>query len=138
MRVKYPSVVVLVTQLFLTLGHSMDYRLPSSSVHVIFQARILEWVAIPFSRGSSQPRNQTQVFCITGGWILYHLSHRRTCIPISIHDHDQILRSCHVHQVTELSFYCSSWSNHWLIWLMVFPGMYICVWCVCWIAQQFH
>ena len=36
------------------------------SVHGILQARILEWVAIPFSRGSSQPKNRTQVFCIEG------------------------------------------------------------------------
>jgi len=50
----------------------MDYRLPVSSVHGILQARILEWVAIPFSRGSSPPRDQTQVFCIAGR--LYHLS----------------------------------------------------------------
>ena len=39
----------------------VDYNLPSSSVHRIFQARILEWVASPFSRGSSQPRDRTQV-----------------------------------------------------------------------------
>ena len=37
----------------------MDYSLPGSSVHEIFQARILEWVAIPFSRGSSPPRIET-------------------------------------------------------------------------------
>ena len=41
----------------------MDY-----TVYGIFQARILEWVAIPFSRGSSQPRNQTQVSDIAGGF----------------------------------------------------------------------
>ena len=40
----------------------MDY-----TVHGILQARILEWVAIPFSRRSSQPRDQTQVSCIAGG-----------------------------------------------------------------------
>ena len=39
----------------------MDY-----TVHGIVQARILEWVAIPFSRGSSQPRDRTQVSCIAG------------------------------------------------------------------------
>ena len=39
----------------------MDCCPPGSSVHEIFQARILEWVAISFSRGSSQPRDQTQV-----------------------------------------------------------------------------
>ena len=44
----------------------MDYSLPGSSVHGILQARILEWVAMPFSRGSSQPRNWTWVSCITG------------------------------------------------------------------------
>ena len=37
-------------------------------VHGILQARILEWVAIPFSRGSSQPRDQTQVSHIAGGF----------------------------------------------------------------------
>ena len=37
-----------------------------SSVHGILQARILEWVAIPFSRGSSQSRDQTEVSCIAG------------------------------------------------------------------------
>ena len=47
----------------------MDYSLPGSSVHGISQARILERVAIPFSRGSSQPRNQTRISCIAGGLI---------------------------------------------------------------------
>ena len=42
------------------------YSLPGSSAHGIIQARILEWVAIPFSRGSSQPRGQIQVSCIAG------------------------------------------------------------------------
>ena len=37
-------------------------------VHGILQARILEWVAFPFSRGSSQPRDQTQDSCIAGGF----------------------------------------------------------------------
>ena len=39
----------------------MDYSLPGSSIHGIFQARVLEWAAISFSKGSSQPRDQTQV-----------------------------------------------------------------------------
>ena len=38
------------------------------TVHGILQARILEWVAFPFSRGFSQPRDQTQVSCIAGGF----------------------------------------------------------------------
>ena len=44
-----------------TLCDPMDCSLPGSSVQGIFQARILEWVAISFSRGSSQPRDRTQV-----------------------------------------------------------------------------
>ena len=44
----------------------MDYSLPGSSVHGILQARILEWVAIPLSRGSFWPRDRTQVSCIAG------------------------------------------------------------------------
>ena len=47
-----------------TLWDPMDYSLPGSSVHGILQARILEWVAISFSRGSFQPRDRTQVSCI--------------------------------------------------------------------------
>ena len=56
-----------VAQSCLTLCHPMDCRsLPRSSVHGIFQARVLEWVAISFSRGSSRPRDWTQVFRIVG------------------------------------------------------------------------
>ena len=44
----------------------MDYSLPGSSVRWILQARILEWVAFPFSRGSSQPRDWTQDSCTAG------------------------------------------------------------------------
>ena len=43
----------------------------SSSVHVIFQARMLEWVAIPFSRGSSWPRDWTQVSCLAADSLLF-------------------------------------------------------------------
>ena len=49
-----------------TLCESMDCSPPGFSIHGILQASILEWVAIPFSRGSSQPRNQTRVSCFTG------------------------------------------------------------------------
>ena len=49
-----------------TLCDPMDYSPLGSSVHGIFQARILEWVSISFSRGSSWPRDRTQVSCIAG------------------------------------------------------------------------
>ena len=60
---------VLVTQSCLTLRDFMNYKLPGSSVHGILQARILEWVAIPFSRGSSWSRDQTWVSCIAGRFL---------------------------------------------------------------------
>ena len=60
------EVKVLVTQLCLTLCNSLNCSLPGSSVHGILQARILEWVAMPFSKGSSWPRNQTAVSLIAG------------------------------------------------------------------------
>ena len=55
-----------VAQLCPTLSDPMDCSLPGSSIHGIFQARILEWVAISFSRRSSQPRDWTQVSHIVG------------------------------------------------------------------------
>ena len=58
--------------------HPMDYSWPGSFVHGVSQARMLEWVAISFSRRSSQPRNQTRVSDI-GRWILYYLATRRAC-----------------------------------------------------------
>ena len=60
-----------VTQPCPTPCNTMECSPPDSSVHGIFQARTLEWVAISFSRGSSQPRDQTCISCI-GRWILYH------------------------------------------------------------------
>ena len=64
------------TQLCPTLCDPMDCSLQGYSVHWIFQARVLEWVAISFSRGSSRPRDQTQVSRIAGRQILYHLNHQ--------------------------------------------------------------
>ena len=62
----FPVHGVLVTQSCPTLCDPMDYSPPGSFVHGILQARILEWVAILFSRGSSQPRDWTWVSCIWG------------------------------------------------------------------------
>ena len=52
---------MLVAQSYLILCNSMDCSLPGSSVHTILQARTLEWVAIPFSRGSSQTQESNPV-----------------------------------------------------------------------------
>ena len=52
----------------------MDCSPPGSSVHGILQVRILEWVAISLSKGSSPPRDQTHVSCVSciGSWVPYH------------------------------------------------------------------
>ena len=55
-----------VAQSCLTLCDPMDCSLPDSSIHGIFKATVLEWVAISFSRGSSWPRDRTQVSRIVG------------------------------------------------------------------------
>ena len=68
--------VCVRAQLCLTLCNPMGYSPPASSVHGILQTRILEWVAISFSRGSSRLRDQTLV-SYTGRWILYHCTTRR-------------------------------------------------------------
>ena len=67
--------VCLVAQSCLTLCDPMDCSPPGSSVLGISQVRILEWVAISSSRGSSWPRDQTILSCI-GRWILYHWANR--------------------------------------------------------------
>ena len=54
-----------VTQSCLTLCDPMDCSSPGSSVHGMFQPRMLEWVVISYSRGSSPPRDRTLVFCIS-------------------------------------------------------------------------
>ena len=56
----------LVAKSCLTLCDPTDCNPPGSPVHGIFQVRILEWVAIPLSRGSSQPRDWSLVLCIVG------------------------------------------------------------------------
>ena len=74
-------VVVLVPKLCPTLCDSMDYSLPGSFVHGITQARILELVAISFSRGSFQLRDWTRI-SYTGRWILYHWATKKAQVYI--------------------------------------------------------
>ena len=73
-RVAVSMSVSSVAQSCLTLCNTMDCSLPGSSVHQILQARIVEWAAISFSRGSSWFRDQTRISCTfwIGRQILYH------------------------------------------------------------------
>ena len=62
----YKYICVKSLQSCLTFCNPMNCSFPGSSVHGILQIRILEWVAIVFSRGSSQPRDQISISCIAG------------------------------------------------------------------------
>ena len=68
----------LVAQLYPLFCDPMDYSSPGSSIHETLQARILEWIAISFSRGSSWLKNRTHI-CVscTEKWILYHWTTRK-------------------------------------------------------------
>ena len=74
------------SQSYLTLCNRMDYSPPSSSVHGIFQARILQYIASSFFRGSSRPRDQTHLSCAfcVGRWVLCQL--RQLGKPIFLHE----------------------------------------------------
>ena len=77
------SIIILVAQSCLTLCHPMDCSLPGSSVHRILQARILEWVAISFSRGSSWPKDQTWISCIEGKFLTFWTT-REACVSTGL------------------------------------------------------
>ena len=77
-----PHVCILVAQLCPTLCGPVDCSSPGSSVHWIFQAKILEWVAIPFSKGSSWPRDRTQVSCIAGRFLTLWAT-KETSLPLN-------------------------------------------------------
>ena len=93
----------------------MDHSPPGSSVHRILQVRILEWVAMPFSRGSSQPRDQTSISYIsgTGRWFFTTsatLEAHETCGMLQIHefrnfDHLSYIY-CESHQIWEYARVC--------------------------------
>ena len=82
----YDACVCVLNCLSCVCSH-MDCSLPDSSVHEILQARILQWVAISFSRGSYRPRDQIHiscVSCITGGPGKSHMQLLYNCNFIDI------------------------------------------------------
>ena len=85
---------VLGAQSCLTIWDPVDCSPPDSSVHRILQARTLEWVAIPFSKGSSRPRNQTQVSRIAGGFFAVWASREITLYYIYSVQFSSVTQSC--------------------------------------------
>ena len=101
-----------VTQSCLTLCDPVDCSPPGSSLHGILQARILEWVAISFSRGSSWPRDQTQVSCIAG---------RRFNLWATREAQSPVLNPCGLNSQIPLTSsrnwsYRFPWNVHMLLW----------------------
>ena len=86
-------------QLYPILCDTVDHSPPGPSVHGILQARILVWVAISSSKGSSQPRDRTHVSCVScvGRWVLLPLHHLGSPVYIScmrVCVHAKSLQSC--------------------------------------------
>ena len=106
-------VCVLVAQSCPTLCDPMDCSPPGSSVQEIFQARTLEWVAISFSRGSSQPRDWTQV-SYTAGRFFTDWAPREAHVNITITIHICIYTYIYIHTHTYVYILSSlSWQLMW-------------------------
>ena len=119
--------VQAIVQSCLTLCDSMDYSPPGSSVHGILWARILEWLAMPSSRGSSWPRDQTHVSCgscISGGFFTAEPGSLGHC-EASLVKLCQILWNLQMKVATELPSgdYCHLSPSLWFInKLRIFTG----------------
>ena len=107
------KLTVVAVQLCPTLCNPMDYSPPGSSVHGILQTRIVGWVAMPSSRGPSQPRDQTPVSCIAGRfctiweitslhpkWIKMNLF---TNTPLSTHERRKTWVAISLHKIVTLT-----------------------------------
>ena len=118
----------LVTKSYPTLCDPMDCSLPVFSVHGIFQARILKWVAISFSSRSSWPSNQTWVSCIAGRLttlISLYIFTRTLMWPVDLNSGLKIFRKPYCKQMCYhagfvLNLRASSWFSITLKGLRIF------------------
>ena len=111
----YALVCVCVCLVSKWLCDLMDFSLPGSSVHGILQAKVLGWVIISFSRGSSQPRDRTQVSCVssTGRWILYQWRHLGSSYVHCVYIHTCTL--CNIIQPWEGRKFTHVWQCRWIL-----------------------
>ena len=111
----YALVCVCVCLVSKWLCDLMDFSLPGSSVHGILQAKVLGWVIISFSRGSSQPRDRTQVSCVssTGRWILYQWRHLGSSYVHCVYIHTYTL--CNIIQPWEGRKFNHVWQCRWIL-----------------------
>ena len=96
-----------------TLCDPMNCSPPGFSVHGILQTRILEWVAISFSRGSSQPTDWSQVSCIVGGFFTTAPHGEPTCVCVGMHTHTYINMHTYTY-ILLLLLLLSCFSHVWL------------------------
>ena len=90
----FSSIVLVVVEWLshVQLWDPVDYSLPDSSFHGVLQARILEWIATSFSRGSYQPGDQTQVSCIADRFFTHREnSESRACLSLGMSNKSALL-----------------------------------------------
>ena len=122
---------VLFAQLYPTICDTMDYSQQGSSVCVILQARIMEWVNIPFSRGSSQLRDPTQVSCrqIVGRFFTVWATRDYMHICINTMHQYIIINSSYMMLIDQYQFLrilCST-ANIILVVISYFPDLWLLV-----------
>ena len=123
-------VTVLVDQACLTLCSPMDCSLPGSSVHGILQARILEWVAISFSRGLSPLRDRIRVSWIAGRFFTIWATREALVCYLSLYK--CMLTCSHHYDIMQITFIAlkkssvlqlfiphpGSLGNHWSVYCL--------------------
>ena len=111
----FPGCGVLFAQSCLTLCGPVDCSPPGSSVHGILQAGILEWVAYPFSRGFSWPRDWSWVSCIAGGfftiWAIREVLAELHPISVSRMEVDYTTQGLAIRRAGEDSYFACNFGN---------------------------
>ena len=115
---------MLIPQLYRTLFDPLDHSPPGSSVHGILQARLLEWVAISFARGSSQPRDQTLVSWIAGRFFTIWATRKapqvvqwlRIHLPMQGTQVQSLVWKDPMYHVTTKPVHHNYWAERWNYW----------------------
>ena len=124
-----------------TLCDPVDCTLPGSSIHGIFQAIVLEWIAISFSRGSSRPRDRTQVSHIAGR--RFNLWAIRADTPLPSLPAREVMNFIHLFRKTIFSLFCASklytcFQFHWFWFLPLLYPFFYCVYFAVLFLNSWH
>ena len=113
------TILMLVAQSCPTLFDSIDYSPPVSFVHGIVQARILQWVAIPFSKGSSWPRDGTWESCISGRFFIIWATNK-----------GEVLVTMNISTCQNPSWHRDPRSYYQCSWVSTFKEIYLLLWVI--------